>query len=74
LPDLLFVKGPNLVQEPNSRTRGQERANDFFKLYQPLQSHLNSYLATFLMAMVLNYNISTAKQVRYMIKDGNRTT
>jgi len=44
LPDLLFVKGPNLVQkEPNSKTWGQKWLNHFVQIYQQLQSHVNPY-------------------------------
>jgi len=42
LPELLFAKGPNLVQkEPNSKTWGQKRGQTFFQIYQQLQSHMN---------------------------------
>ena len=50
LPDVRFVKGPNLApkrakREPNSKTRHQKRANHFFQIYQQLQRHMNPYLA-----------------------------
>jgi len=69
MPDLRFAKGPNPARkrakrEPNSKTKGQKRANHFFQIYQQLQSHTNPYLAIYLIAVFLNHNCSsTAKQV-----------
>jgi len=47
LSDPLFVKGLDLVQEPNSMTSGQKRANHIFpnlsavaKSYEPIFSNL----------------------------------
>jgi len=33
--------------EPTSKTRGQNRVNRFFQIYQQLQSHMNPYLAIY---------------------------
>jgi len=48
LPDLLFAKGPNLVQkEPKNSKILRQRANHFFQIYQHLQSPMKPYLVTY---------------------------
>jgi len=76
LPDLLVVKGPNLVQkEPNSKTRGQKKGQPLFpnlsavtKPYEPtLNNLLNANLPQ-------DFTIVAQQQNKYVMKDRKRTT
>jgi len=64
LPDIIFAKGPNLVQK-KAEVRGPKKANRFFPVYQQLKPYImNSYLVIYEIAMFPNNNWKlTAKRV-----------